>query len=283
VWLFLWRKAFFQRWQDRAGDHVCNNSGQTKKEDAIQGCERALSRYVCFEFSIKLNIIFRNFYTFYPVSHPTVCIYDKQVDWTTPEDMRRTDKDRTPIQGIIKCDVLPPRRPYLGVPILPMRINDRLHFSLCKSCSVKFKDGGKRMDDYSCPHTDEERSKSICAIKIYTFNLAFTTTTTHHELAVALDAGYVVKHLHRCYEWPLPCDWDSELFKPYMRTFLKIKYQASGWPKHCLDENLSEAEREQLKRDFVSEVESKYGIELDPAAIKFNPGLRYIAKLALNS
>jgi hypothetical protein len=100
---------------------------------------------------------------------------------------------------------------------------------------------------------------------------------------VALDAGYKVNHLHRAYEWPHVKDWDSDLFKPYMKRFLKVKHEASGWPKHCLDENLSEAEREKLKKDYVTEVETIYGIKLDPNAIKLNSGLRYLAKLALNS
>jgi hypothetical protein len=43
-----------------------------------------------------------------------------------------------------------------------------------------------------------------------------------------------------------------------------------------------EADREQMKKDFLEEVWLMYGIRIKPEDMKPNPGLRYLAKLCLN-
>lgn len=96
-------------------------------------------------------------------------------------------------------------------------------------------------------------------------------------------AGYRVTYLYRTYEWPFVCDQNEDLFKKYVRKFLKIKYEASGWPPECLDESISEEEREERKKKYLSDAYDRYEIELDRDNISYNPGLRYIAKLCLNS
>jgi hypothetical protein len=98
----------------------------------------------------------------------------------------------------------------------------------------------------------------------------------------ALEAGYRILHLHRTYEWHYANEWDPNLFKEYIRKFLKIKYQASGWPEECMDKAVSEEVREQRKKAFVDEAKRKYNITLEAEEMKSNPGLRYLAKLCLN-
>jgi hypothetical protein len=112
--------------------------------------------------------------------------------------------------------------------------------------------------------------------------LAFTVTLPHIELKKALEAGYRITHLHRAYEWLNAGDWDRNLFKGYIRKFLKIKYEASGWPEECLDKEATEEVRDERKNKFVDEAKSKYGIVLEANEMKPNPGLRYLAKLCLN-
>jgi hypothetical protein len=104
----------------------------------------------------------------------------------------------------------------------------------------------------------------------------------HIELQKALEAGYRIIHLHRAYEWLNASDWDKNLFKGYIRKFLKIKYEASGWPEECLDKDVPEEVREERKKKFVDEAKEKYDIALDAEEMKPNPGLRYLAKLCLN-
>ena len=65
------------------------------------------------------------------------------------------------------------------------------------------------------------------------------------------------------------------IFKDYVDTFLKIKQEASGFPDWV------ETEEDKLK--YLKKYEEEQGILLDKDKIKYNPGLRAIAKLCLNS
>lgn len=64
---------------------------------------------------------------------------------------------------------------------------------------------------------------------------------------------------------------------------MKLKYEAEGWPRECLQNDISEEERENRKQNYIETAWRLYGIRLDPAKIIKNPGMRYIAKLGLNS
>ena len=65
------------------------------------------------------------------------------------------------------------------------------------------------------------------------------------------------------------------MFKEYVNTFLKIKQEASGYPKDCVTD--------EQKRAYIDEYYEHEGIRLDPEKIEYNPGLRSLAKLMLNS
>ena len=67
----------------------------------------------------------------------------------------------------------------------------------------------------------------------------------------------------------------DELFKEYVDMFLKIKQEASGYPKDCVTE--------EQKQAYIDEYYEHEGIRLDPEKIEYNPGLRSLAKLMLNS
>ena len=74
--------------------------------------------------------------------------------------------------------------------------------------------------------------------------------------------------------------YDSEtktggLFTNNINTFLKVKVEASGYPADCVTD--------EEKQKYVDMYLEKEGIALDPEKIEFNPGLRLVAKAALNS
>ena len=92
------------------------------------------------------------------------------------------------------------------------------------------------------------------------------------ELLKAVEKGYEIVRMHEVWHFPQQSD---ELFKEYVNTFLKIKQEASGYPKECVT-----PEQKEL---YVSEYLEHEGIELDPDNITHNPGLRSLAKLMLNS
>ncbi|KAH7698177.1 hypothetical protein AAVH_34734, partial [Aphelenchoides avenae] len=56
---------------------------------------------------------------------------------------------------------------------------------------------------------------------------------------------------------------------------MRLKTEASGYPPGVVTD--------EQKRQYVEDVERSEGIKLNPANIRKNPGLRYIAKLCLNS
>ena len=147
--------------------------------------------------------------------------------------------------------MLPPRglfHPVLPYPVLP---SGKLMFPSCKACA-------DTTSKTTCTHSDEER--------------AILGTWCHVELLKALEKGYQILRLHEVWHFPEQSDG---LFKEYVDTFLKIKQEASGYPKDCVTP--------EQKRTYVAEYLEHEGIALDPEKITHNPGLRALAKLMLNS
>ena len=124
-------------------------------------------------------------------------------------------------------------------------------FPLCKTCT-------DTLNQNPCTHTDEER--------------AILGTWCHVELMKAIEKGYEVLKIHEVWHWDQITD---ELFKDYVDTFLKIKQEASGYPKECVTD--------EQKQRYIDEYYQHEGIRLDPNKIEYNPGLRSLAKFALNS
>lgn len=78
-------------------------------------------------------------------------------------------------------------------------------------------------------------------------------------------------------------DWDNGLFQPYMQRFMRVKYAAEGWPAECREEGVAHSELGARKQNYLKEIKDLYGINLPANEVKKNPGLRYIAKMAMNS
>jgi hypothetical protein len=87
-------------------------------------------------------------------------------------------------------------------------------------------------------------------------------TQTHLEINAALRAGYKVLDLYRTLEFD---QFEQNLFKSYVREFLKLKMEASGWPSDDPTE----------RQKFLDENKEIYGITLEPEKIEANPGLRF--------
>ncbi|KAL3115698.1 hypothetical protein niasHT_013256 [Heterodera trifolii] len=209
----------------------------------------------------------RNMFTNYPVGHPKVIQMDKDVNWTSKEHI--VDDDGVKMEGIIKCFVVPPRHCLYDIPVIPMRHNNRTLFPLCRKCAEMYPKG--LVDDgYNCPHfEDAERG--------------FSTTIPHIELEAALRSGYRVTHVYRAYVWPLYCDWSNGLFHSYLNKFLRIKFEASGFPADCAAADIDEEERERRKEQYINNPWKGCTVQLDANNIKPNPGMRYLSKLCLNS
>ena len=124
-------------------------------------------------------------------------------------------------------------------------------FPLCKTCA-------DTLNQNPCTHTDQER--------------AILSTWCHVELMKAIEKGYEVLEIHEVWHWE---ETSNQLFSPYVNLYLKRKQEASGYPKHCVTD--------EQKQRYIDEYYEHEGIRLDPNNIEYNSGLRFLAKLMLNS
>lgn len=171
----------------------------------------------------------------YPIGHPRV------INDNFDETLRS-------YFGFVKCRVLPPQNLY--TPILPARISRKLVFTLCRTCAEI------RLD--RCFHNENDRS------------LIGTWTTA--ELSSAISHGYKILDIIEVLHYPNSSD---SVFSGYINEFLKIKYESSGWPHWCSDE--------ESKKLFIQRVKERDGIDLNSEKMIKNPALRFMAKLLLNS
>ena len=157
--------------------------------------------------------------------------------------------------GLIKCTVSPPRGLYIAV--LPVRHQKKLYFPLCFTCMEK-------QQKTPCKHTKQERS--------------ILGTWTTLEVQVALEAGYVIDEIYEVHHYDNTTATDNgpgNIFKEYVNCFMKLKQESSGFPEGVnTDED---------KKRYVDKYEREEGIRLDIDRVEYNPSLRWVCKLLLNS
>lgn len=176
----------------------------------------------------------------FPVRHPEIITGDD-----CPQDLNGID-------GIVKVTILPP--PDLYHPVLPVRIQGKLFFPLCKTCA-------ETGNNQTCVHTPRQRQ--------------LQGTWVVDEIKLAISKGYTLVKVHEVWKYAMQGNDDKALFTKYINKFLKLKQEASGWPEWVK----SEADKDKYIEDF----ELREGIHLDRDQIRKNPGFRALAKLMLNS
>ncbi|XP_077961146.1 uncharacterized protein LOC144382995 [Gasterosteus aculeatus] len=172
----------------------------------------------------------------YPVGHPQVIL----------KDFESIDK----YFGLIKCTVLPPRG--LFHPVLPYRCHDKLMFPLCGKCAEDLNQSGE------CTHGDRDRLLAGVWVSI--------------ELQKAVEKGYRLVSIDEVWHFPNKTD---TLFSGYVKTFMKCKQEASGYPGHVKTPD----DKEKYVKDYFE----KEGIQLNPDKIRVNKAMRSCNKLLLNS
>lgn len=93
-----------------------------------------------------------------------------------------------------------------------------------------------------------------------------------NEIQKAVEKGYTIKKI---YEIRYFKGQTRNLFKGYVKWFLKVKQESSGYPDWVKTETDKDL--------YIEQYEKRQGIKLDKEKICVNPGLRAIAKLCLNS
>lgn len=187
-----------------------------------------------------------NKYVPYPIGHPTIL---KQNDIPSYDDVMK-------MHGFIKCKILPSQK--LDIPVLPVKVNKKLYFPLCRKCS--------EINHMSpCEHSESERM--------------LIGTWVIPEVALAVENGYKIIEIFEVWKYNIiqydPKSKEGGLFSEYVNTFLKIKQEASGWPSNCVTE--------EDKDRFICMYEKQESVILDKSKIQKNSGLRHVSKLCLNS
>ena len=127
----------------------------------------------------------------FPVGHPVVHVGDACKD----------NEACLHKEGLIKCTIVPPERLYHPVP--PFRANQKLMFSLCRTCVLTSN------TEQCCHKTDEER--------------ALTGTCVIDEVRLAVQKGLRILEIHELYEYKVtrydPETREDVLFPGYIDTF----------------------------------------------------------------
>ncbi|CAG2188368.1 unnamed protein product [Mytilus edulis] len=145
---------------------------------------------------------------------------------------------------------------YFGImkcKILPPKgLNKR-----CKEC--------KNIKNEKCIHSDEER--------------VIVGTWSTIEIDKAIEKGY---ELQKIYELEHFEKTSTDIFKLYVDTFMKYKQEASGCkcdPKYCKNDCKNDKECK-TKIQYIID-NTAYDLDIDK--VKYNSGLRFIAKICLNN
>ena len=120
---------------------------------------------------------------------------------------------------------------------------------MCRTCA--------EVKQQECDHNDEER--------------AFVGTWCTNEMEVALEKGYIIQKIFEVWNFE---NTSEDLFKGYVRKFMKIKMESSLL--------ITGQDCKYKSEDHFRQV-VKERLDIDLGEIKLNPVMRAIAKLCLNS
>lgn len=230
-------------------------SGLVAEDDEEVDREDTFTAYATADDGTEINYFdivslypFINYVGSYPTGRPNVLVIKQDVDWRQPTD--------NPYRGLLKVVIVAPQS--LLIPVIPLRMDNRLLFMSCYRCAKKYADKSTVVPDYCCEHDERDRQ--------------YVVTVTHDELNKALQKGYRVKRIIRVWEFT---QWSSDLFKGYVRQFLALKVKSSELPEDVITDD--------DKRLFAKEYFERYGVVIKPEEFDENPTLRQLAKGCLNA
>lgn len=214
------------------------------------GRTNAISFYQKADANIRIKYVdicslypFVNKYRKYPRGHPEII-------------RNNFDVSLNAYFGIISCKILPPSD--LFHPILPIKLNLKLIFSLCFRCAVL------ERGDVCCHNEDERCLKGEWGTP---------------EVYLAIENGYVLKEIYSVLHYSNSFEYeDAEqpgLFGGYINKWLQTKIEASGFPNNV--------QSNEEKQNYIREYLEKEDINLDVNNIRRNEGMRSLGKLFCNS
>ncbi|KAL3076484.1 hypothetical protein niasHS_011806 [Heterodera schachtii] len=133
------------------------------------------------------------------------------------EELKRNKEMKKFFESVPDKGPINPRDAYAGGRTMPFCLYAKATEEIEISISAK-NEFVMTKDVKKCNHRPAQR--------------AFLGTFTSIDLRKALELGYRVIGFYRAYHFE---QFDSQLFKGYVRMFLKIKVEASGWPAEGLN------------------------------------------------
>ena len=113
--------------------------------------------------------------------------------------------------GLIKAKILPPCG--LLLPILPIKINNKLMFPLCHTCAMN-----ETQQSCKCPDKDRVLINTWCT----------------PEINLVINMGYILIEIYEVLNWSENTSNEQNLFSNYINMFLQMKTQASGYPSNVI-------------------------------------------------
>ena len=177
----------------------------------------------------------------FPIGHPEIVTGDSQIKEIILNEMKLLDRKC----GFLKCDILPPKTLF---PILPLKVDGKLLFSLCNKCQVV------KNHEKTCDHSDVER--------------LLRGTWCLHEIYESLENGY---KLIKCQEL-LVYENKEAIFRNFISKFHVLKTKYSGCDEH-------------FKKELSEMILLDYGVFIPVEEIpsRRNDAMRTCMKLILNS
>ena len=111
--------------------------------------------------------------------------------------------------GLIKAKILPPHG--LLLPVLPIKINNKLMFPLCRTCAMD-----ESQQACKCPNKDRVLIHTWCTL----------------EINLAINTGYILIEIYKVLNWSENTSNEQRLFSNYINMFLQMKTQTSGYPSN---------------------------------------------------
>ena len=151
----------------------------------------------------------------------------------------------------IKAKILPPHG--LLLPVLPIKINNKLIFPLCHTCAL---------------------NESQQACKCLNKDRVLIHTWCTPEINLAINMGYILIEIYEVLNWSQ--NWSLLMNEVCFQitSTCSCKTQTSGYP--------SNVTMHEQKNEYIKQYEKHERVHLDPNKIEHNPGLCSIGKLVLN-
>ena len=135
----------------------------------------------------------------YPIGHPKIYVGEEYAH------IMGLNNDISLVNGLIKCEVLPPLNLYN--PVLPVRAHGKLIFPLCRTC---YED----MIQEAYPHQDSNER-------------ILRGTWVSEEIKEAVKYGYLIKYVYEIWQYEMtqydPRERKGSIFAEYINEFFTQK------------------------------------------------------------